>query len=457
MAELTQFLEQPTSTAGVATQGIQALFPGLDIKIDDILDQLFPKDGNTSFEELECIGLNTNTDALVGIIRVKLPSGYSGGPCTAGSTEYVTFWADFNNNGTFETCLGTASVKVHDFDSIPKEGLEYAVFLPIDLTHRRQPCSEGPKVVRIRAILSWNAAPPCFNSNYIPIWGNREETLVHITPGPTIPVGEVIPKISVLGGIPVGKIANFTGLTTATAVFEANNLAPDTLGRPCPFGQWINVKGPQYFGYKYIVDVRELPSGAWTTLNTPLKVVDQDGNVNDQIPDGSGMFTYLPFTQNIGNLLALWLSTGDALWQVRLRIFELDGDPLPGADAHRIQLDNTWPDASVVIETGVGNCGKFNQGDPLAGHFVARDLYFGSYSLTVKPPINVPPIGVPVPSGAFVQTALLPGDPWSLDTSQMTPCGYIIEVVAVDRAILNSATVGHHTPGSAGFCIEKMA
>jgi hypothetical protein len=36
----------------------------------------------------------------------------------------------------------------------------------------------------------------------------------------------------------------------------------------------------------------------------------------------------------------------------------------------------------------------------------------------------------------------------------MTPCGYVVRVVAVDRAILNSQSVGHHNPDSDGFCLE---
>ncbi len=74
-------------------------------------------DGNTSYEELECVGLSPDESLLAGIIRVKQSNGYSGGPCTAGSKEFVTFWADTDNNGSFDTCLGTTSVTVYDTDS----------------------------------------------------------------------------------------------------------------------------------------------------------------------------------------------------------------------------------------------------------------------------------------------------------------------------------------------------
>jgi len=447
LPEIQQFLSQPAV-------GIKNVFPGIDIDLDGIIDQLFPDNGDTRYEQLECIGLNTNIDTMVGVIRVKLPNGYSGGPCTAGSTEYVAFWADFDENGTFETFLGTASVKTHDIQQIPKEGLEYAVSLPIDLTHRRRPCDAGATAVRIRAILSWQVAPPWWNPNYVPVWGNRQETLVHIPPGPAIPPGTVVPLMSILGGIPVSKIDPFTGLTTSDAVFALNNLPPDSLSRPCPFGGRVAVQGPQYVGYKYHVQVQRAGEITWTTVTTPLVVVNSFGVVSIHFPDGSGKFQFLPFQQNISNLLALWDTTGDDAWTVRLQIFDQLDNPVPGFALHRMQLDNTGPAAAIVIDTGIGNCGKFNAGDLLSGHFVARDTYFRAFSLSIKPPINPPAVGVPAPAGGTSQTAAAPGDVWTLNTAGMQSCGYVIEVVVTDRAILNSSGSGHTSSASAGFCIE---
>ena len=93
----------------------------------------------------------------------------------------------------------------------------------------------------------------------------------------------------------------------------------------------------------------------------------------------------------------------------------------------------------------------------LTGHFVARDTNFGSYTLQIKPPINAPGVGIPNPQSGLVQTALAPGDPWTLDTTNMLACGYIIEVVARDRSILNSSGPGlvHRRTASAGFCLEE--
>ena len=156
------------SASPLAAESFLTQLPGIQIDAG-ILDLLFPADGDTSYEELKCIGLDPNhPDTLVGIIEVKKASGYSGGPCTDGSKEYVTFWADFDGNGSFETCLGTASVIVYDVAGTAPQSIFYAVRLPVNLSSHRKPCQEGPNVVRIRAILSWNVAVACANPNQVP-------------------------------------------------------------------------------------------------------------------------------------------------------------------------------------------------------------------------------------------------------------------------------------------------
>jgi len=126
-----------SSAQALSATAVSSLVPGslLDLRIEiaDLPSSLFPTDGNTSFEKLECTGHNPNLDTLVGTIRVKKSAGYSGGPCQGGSTEYVTFWVDSNNNGNFETCIGTASVEAHDCKNLSKQGLEYSVFMPANL------------------------------------------------------------------------------------------------------------------------------------------------------------------------------------------------------------------------------------------------------------------------------------------------------------------------------------
>ncbi len=453
--EMQRMVSGSVSGEALIEGGLKQLLPDVKVDIDYLVVDLLPADGNTRYEELECVGLNTNTNKLVGAVRIKRPSGYSGGPCTAGSVEYVTFWGDFNHNGIYETCLGTVSVTVHDIAAIPPEGLMYAVELPVDLKHYRKPCEEGPVVVPIRAILSWQVAPPCWNPNYVPTWGNREETLVHITPGPEIPFGTVVPKISAIGNVPTGDIHDFIGLTTTGAVFADIGTLVDALGRGCPFGGRLNIIGESYPGYKYHIQVRKVGEPGWTTLIDPLKLVDSDGNKHIHNHDGTGKFDFLPVSQNMFNLLGVWKSSADDLWQVRLQIFDSSDVLQPGVALHRVMLDNTWPEAEISITTGSGNCGKFTPGTLLAGRFVARDTYFESYSLVVKPPVNLSGIGIPAPQGGTLPTAISPGDIWNLDTTDMIPCGYIIEVHAYDRAVVDSGHSGHHRSASAGFCLDE--
>jgi hypothetical protein len=447
--ELTSFV---AGQASLSAESFSALLPG--IKLDpSIIDVLFPKtDGDTSYEELRCIGLDPNApDTLVGVIQVKKTSGYSGGPCTDGSREYVTFWGDFDGNGSFETCLGTAQVRVYDLPNVPQEGVYYAVRLPVNLDEYRQDCHRGPRVVRIRATLSWNSPAPCANPNHVPTWGNREETLINIAPVAGAPAG----KIAILGGIPVVHIDNATGLTTPSAVFATNNFPPDSLGRTCPFAGRVTVQGAPLLGHTYKVEVTPAGGGAPTAVVTDLVLTRQDGTTHvHQANPVTLRFNYLPFTENINSVLAQWDSTGDAKWQVKLSTFDGIGN-LVGVDTHLLQLDNTGPDASITITIGAGDCGKFGVGTVLSGTFVARDDYLGSYSLGVEPAINPAGVGVPSPSSGLVNTAVAPGDAWTLDTTGMSPCGYVIRVVASDRAIVNSQSVGHHTPDSAGFCLEE--
>ncbi|MGB7069505.1 MAG: hypothetical protein WBD22_08420 [Pyrinomonadaceae bacterium] len=449
--ELSAFASGKSS---LSAESFAALLPGITIN-PDIQDLLFPKtDGDTSFEELTCVGLDPNhPDTLVGVIHVKKDGGYSGGPCTNGSNEYVTFWGDFDGNGSFETCLGTAQVRVYD----TAKDVFYAVRLPVDLSKYRQSCKKGPKVVRIRAILSWNVAVPCANPNKVPTWGNREETLINISPT----IQSASGKILNMGGISVAYIDDFTGLTSPDAKFVINNLPPDNPdgdiltsdARPCPFGARVTVQGFPVPNHTYIVEVSE-DALLWTPVLTDLLVENDLGILNPHKANPvTKRFDYLPFTQNAMLILAQWDTTGNAKWYVRLSVYD-GGGFIVGTDTHRIQLDNTSPDASITITLGPGDCGKFISGTVLSGTFVATDDYLGSYSLGVEPAVNDPGEAIPSPSSGTINTAPAPGNAWTLDTTGMKACGYVIRVVASDRAILNSASVGHHFSDSSGFCLD---
>ena len=404
---------------------------------------------DVNYEELECLALDSNLERLVATFRIKRPVGYSGDLCHPGSLEHVAFWADWDNTCQW-TYLDTVTVRVHDIASIPADGLSYSAILPVDLTHHRTGC-EKPKIGRIRAVLSWATPPSTVDPEALTYWGNRLDAHVQIKPGVVIPPGELEPVITILGGIPIGLINAVSGMTMPAAFFASNGLPPDASGRPCPFAARVVLKGPSFPGYKYRVEVRNLTtSGPWTPVTTTMKLVDWSGTVfTDQIADSQHFFTFVPFALNFENVLAWWDTSGDDLWEIRLQLADMADNLLPGVDSHRIQLDNTWPEVSILLKD-VGNCGKYSVGTPVEGTFVARDAHLGHYSLGTSPYA-----GPVVPASGTVQTLPYPGDAWTLDTDGMTPCGYIVSVYAVDRAIINSAWVGHERWASAGFCLEK--
>ena len=444
--------------------GKSALSPELfqqqlpDIQIDPkIIDVLFPKtDGDTSYEELTCIGLDPNSpDALIGIVKVKKSAGYSGGPCTLGSREFVSWWADVDGNGSFETFLGTADVRVYDLNNIPPDGVHYAVRLPVDLSKYRKDCHEGPVVIRIRAILSWNVPVPGGNPNQVPTWGNREETLINVAPAAGVAAG----KISHIGSILTPFIDDVTGLTTMDAQFSHNGLP---VPEGCPFARRVTMRGLPVDGFKYKVEVVPVdafnnPTGAPTPVVTSLSLEKIDLTTHTVNADPiTKLFDYLPFAQNTERTLAQWDTTGDERWRVTLQVYDAANNPVGLPDVHIVQLHNSSPDVfKPTIFAGTGDCGKFPIGATLQGNFVARDDYLSGYSLTIDPNVNTAPAGVPSPSSGTSNTLPFPGDPWSLDTTGMKPCGYVLRVTASNRSIVNSAYVGLNSADTVGFCLEE--
>ena len=82
--------------------------------------------GNTDYEQLECIGLDEGTgspDALVGTLAIKRPSGYLGGPCTASSAGISSSPDRLGQRlGVGRHAVGHGP---RGINAIPKEGLSF--------------------------------------------------------------------------------------------------------------------------------------------------------------------------------------------------------------------------------------------------------------------------------------------------------------------------------------------
>ncbi|MBV9443881.1 MAG: hypothetical protein JO217_14460 [Acidobacteriaceae bacterium] len=448
--------------------------------------------GDTSYERLNCIGFNENTFALEGVLLIKQAYGYDGGPCTAGSTEYVTFWADLDFSGKYATCLGTTSVRVHDTANLPPGDLEYGVELPTTLFAYRQPCSSGPKLIPIRAILSWQVAPPCSNPNYVPVWGNRLETLICLPPGLPIQQGVQSAFFDTIGSMSVTKINAVTGLADG----------PSTVGFTAvqsPFGGRVTITGYIYpasnlsagaLPFKYRISVSNDGGVTWTGLNDVFTVSRQLipwGGVPTALPDvtqsvdisgiTTGYYTYQadwitgPGDALIvvaGNVLAQWYTLGkpDGLYQIKMDVYDPSTSTFfPAVNTATILLDNTPPAGLpynaktpfINITSGGGSCGDFHVGDKITGSYAVSDLHFYDLSLELLPPSG----------GAFTAPVPLPrfwtdpgastlGDSgtWTLDTTGLPPCGYVVVLNAYDRTIVDSGFIGNYNDNSTGFCLK---
>jgi hypothetical protein len=434
---------------------------------------------DVQYEQLECLGLNYNEDQLVANLRIKRPAGYSGPLCKPGSYEYIAFWADWENTCKW-TFLGIKKVNVHDFEkSFPKEGICYSVVMPVDLSKYRREC-EKPRIARVRAVLSWNMPPSSTNPDELKHWGNRIDSHVQIRPGDI--VNPDSPPRLVIGGIHVVDIDNATGMTTPDAKFAQSGVYADH--RPvvtrlaCPFGGRVDIQGldfgVNYIGRWYKIEVRNLTAGTGpSALNNSVMVQDWDGIWHYLVQSGD-YYKIDSYSTNPFNILQRWSTSGDDLWEVNIviRTGPSDSDSLVYSITKKIQLDNTAPIADpskwtalrnkldIHIDSG-GDCKKFKSGVKIDGHFVAQDVHFGSFGISVLPSVvdgvTSNPV-IPNPNTPYDMTVDPPGSTWSLDTAspnKMKPCGYVIYITASDRSIVHSQPYTHNTSStSVGFCLE---
>jgi hypothetical protein len=156
------------------------------VNLSKVVEAWLHTNRNTEYEQLNSLGLDANTGWLTGVLTVKQRSGYSGGPSTAGSREFVAIWVDWGSGFQYEA---TTSVAVHDFSSLPAAGLEYKVFLPVDVLAEAQASSKGARTVKVRAVLSWNTPPSTTDPCAPVIWGNSLDGLILIPSGINVSSG----------------------------------------------------------------------------------------------------------------------------------------------------------------------------------------------------------------------------------------------------------------------------
>ena len=478
--EVQQLLSATASGHAFFSSGSETSLMQLGLELSEVGDLLgkleVVTDGDTSFEELRCIGLRPDTDLLEGVLTVKKSSGYSGGLCGNGSTEYLAFWIDAADGAGF-TYLGTATVQVHDLQTIPADGLRYAVFLKADLAKYLVPCEIGPRVIRLRTILSWETAPPPGNPNYVPTWGNREECLIQLRPGEL--TGH-IPLIETVGDMGVDDIDQTTGLATGAGVYAS------LTANQSPFGAIVTITGrigdpPDSFGggatpFKYKIEVSPVGVDDWHPLTNPITVKKSEFingfpqmcgffefvcDVNLMAVDdgdglGDGWYEYIedikgPHTRNLlVDTLAFWHTSAamEGMWKIRITAKDpATSTVFPGLQEVVVRIDNTAPtapppappDPSAAIKLAITSatflgeaipavdCGQFPVGTILTGTYevhdpgtTSTDQHFGSLSLGVIP-VGPAHGAVVVPGSRAFPVVPTTGEAgtWTLNTGDM--------------------------------------
>ncbi|HNS52042.1 MAG TPA: hypothetical protein PKO09_12775 [Anaerolineae bacterium] len=144
------------------------------------LQVALPKQYDTTYEELRCVGLYPERDYLEAVLKVKLPFGFLTDLCGPGSYEYVRFFIDLDQDGDFYDAsedAGVATVNVHDIPVAGDLPLSYALGRHFQALHEK---CERPYIVKVRAILSWQQVP--VGPDFVPVWGNVVECYVQIRP-----------------------------------------------------------------------------------------------------------------------------------------------------------------------------------------------------------------------------------------------------------------------------------
>jgi hypothetical protein len=438
----------------------------LQIDWDQLLNAFNNDEANTTYEELVCAGLQTETDTLGAVIHIKRPGGYSGNLCRRGSTEYVAFWVDWDNAGPGGyQYVGTAQVQVHDIAAIPAGGLYYSVSLPLDVTTRLRSC-KNPNIVKIRAVLSWNVPPSMVNPNALNVWGNRLDRVVQIRPGKE--TAGLTHRFDYIGNVLVSAIDPVSHLAYGSPISD--------LSANRPWGGAVNFRAKLFntgapYSTHFQVQYFEPVIGDWLPVNneftfTTARPVLWGTLFNSVFINSAAYGGWFPYVANpaineeiLDNLIAVW-NTGNRQGVYRVRLaYTTDPAHAPAnieySEEYRIMLDNVHltmnpgygvavnPAFAVDLVIDGGDCHSYRKGDKINGHLRAVDNYFGQWQLEAQPSSHITGAAMFSPPSREVSGAADNGDAnlaWDLDTSNFDPCGYTARLRVHKRTIFDSAT-----------------
>ncbi|HEV7766820.1 MAG TPA: hypothetical protein VGQ76_17605 [Thermoanaerobaculia bacterium] len=476
---LTQGTVQRSQFARSAAPEAEGLFDiGLKVDFPAFLKFFDSTKANTDYEQLTCVALNPQIDTLGAVVRIKQSGAYTTGLCRNGSKEYVAFWADWNNNGTFDEYLGTTSVDVYNITRPADEPLDYAVQLPTTKFFSHLQACNAPKIIGIRAVLSWNSPPSTTDPNDLQTYGNRVDVRVQLRPG--VPTKDGVGfKWYAVGSVPVEQISATTHLANPG---------------DRPWGGMINVTGristdvtmDTYYSVEWkpaaasdlayqpvttsqVFNLETFPIPA-TTLTQTLIAGRWFRNVERAL--------VFPPTFERDALLAEWHAGGiaDGLYTLRVQVTAdnpavVSSPTLTSSETISILVCNTGfevnpgfgsavnPAYTLDIIIDGGDCKQYSKAAAITvrGHLRVIHPYYSGFSLSLEPSAHNHG-AVLTPSSDSYDAIGDPGHsnlPWELaTTAQLDPCGYVVTIHATDRTILNSnQSSSHHATKSVGLSV----
>jgi hypothetical protein len=499
LAQATTFSKAPTE---IVKKGPAGLLAGVNLA--DILGQIEILKGDTTFEQLTCAGYNPQTRTLEGVIQVKQNSGFSGGLCSSGSTEYVSFFAFVS--GAWQP-LGTARVQVYDLAAASEANpINYAVFRISNVTEML--CNDLTGVP-LRAILSWQTEPT--GPDFIPTWGNVVNT--HIQPQIlTTDPGDQQMRLMRIGRVSIIGISNVDGLANPTGV------AGDCSGHDSPFGGSPTVTGdfiPRVDVFNpvngsIVFGGRPIIYQAWIVpdVGAPFQLTNDFGiQLYPPLGPAGGVFhnqtaTAAPAPVIGGSptdvyyrymesdlqaveprTLAVFTAGGlpEGNYTIEIRGFKFVGGNYVAItpQSKMIHVYNGFPHTeltagggtifverpqlSITLDAPFTDCGDVVVGDTITGHYSVTDSFFGSATIRM---LQITIGGIPQPINDVIldtggssisydetNTNGVSGT-FTLSTAELTPCGYTILLQSSDRALVSDSCSGHYNELGVGFCLR---
>lgn len=412
----------------------KTVFANAGLNWEAALQKFVALKGNVSYEELYCVGIDYQKEALVATLRVKKNAGYNGSLCTNGSKEYVGFWIQSQPGCQWEY-VGNAFVNVYDI-TMSADGLSYSVVLPVDLSKYRKPCGT-PVILKVRGVLSWNVAPSTTDHDKVPYWGNIVDSYAQVMPGKGWDGKK--PVMITLGGVSVDNINTVSGLTKPGAVIEINQTPTYNNSG---FGGIIVMQGlsDPLKGTRYRVKVHNLNTNQSYYLNNTLHLLGYDPATNQIIhpivtPDVNGYYVYQSYLNNIDSVLANFTPGTNDLLEITLE------NENGATDVHRIQMDNTVP--QITLAADKSGCGGYAKGEHITGTFSVSDANLLNYTLSSSLAPNV-----------YSGTTSIGVTNFDFNTAGSTsPCGSI-NLSATEKTIWNSVSPGYTVYASVVVCLK---